>query len=96
MSNNRKDDNVLDKDQKMKIFKDAGKLRITEIIKTKEGLFYYVEEDDKNKQVVTLNKLPGRTEIRCTCHNGTIYHNHSVLCKHKIAVIKHEFEVYND
>ena len=39
-----------------------------------------------NKQMVSIQKKPGRTLLTCTCYNGTTYCNEGI-CYHKIAVM---------
>lgn len=77
----------------MNIFKESSKLRITDI-SISDSAFYTVQEKDKESQLVRIEKKKGRTEITCSCQNGTIFINFPALCKHKIKVIAHEYEVH--
>lgn len=39
------------------------------------------------KESVTFRKLPGRTEVDCTCANGTRFCKSPAICKHKCAAV---------
>jgi len=41
-------------------------------------------------------KKAGRTEVHCSCNNGTRFCNSPTICKHKIATIVLEFLKQNN